>query len=276
MSDLSNSTKYKLECLFDMGSGYVLDFSNLSFSDFIQKSISVDVDKKYDGSKAMRLRQLWEQEPNCKVVKLTKEMLERWQTIMLVKGNIISPSDQKLYELCLVEIESLETMNHISKEDALFLSKDFSDIDFSKINIPISFKDIFDQRLKEIEQSLDSKSPLAVIFLCGSTLEGLLFEVASKNIATFNRCVSSPKYKSVVKPLPEWTLDNLITVSRELNLVGQDVVKHAHALKDFRNYIHPRQQIRENFTPRMFTAEMASKVLYAAIADLSDKRARSI
>jgi hypothetical protein len=64
---------------------------------------------------------------------------------------------------------------------------------------------------------------------------------------------------------------NLIAVSRELGLVGEDVVKHADALRDFRNYIHPRQQIRENFTPRMFTAEMADKVLRAAIADLASR-----
>lgn len=63
--------------------------------------------------------------------------------------------------------------------------------------------------------------------------------------------------------MSEWTLEALITTSREVGVVGEDVIKHAHAVKDFRNYIHPRQQLKDNFVPRMLTAEIAHKVLPA-------------
>lgn len=39
--------------------------------------------------------------------------------------------------------------------------------------------------------------------------------------------------------------------------------------KFFRNYIHPRQQLRENFEPRIITAQIAQRVLLAALADLN-------
>jgi hypothetical protein len=39
MADLDNATKRKLESIFDMSGGYVLDFSNASFADFVRTAI---------------------------------------------------------------------------------------------------------------------------------------------------------------------------------------------------------------------------------------------
>jgi len=39
MSNLENPTKQKLEHLFGMSTGYVLDFSNATFQDFILTSV---------------------------------------------------------------------------------------------------------------------------------------------------------------------------------------------------------------------------------------------
>ena len=59
MSDLSTSDKMKLEKIFGMGSGYVLDFSNRTFGEFILENVGIDIFlSKYDymsGSKANRL-----------------------------------------------------------------------------------------------------------------------------------------------------------------------------------------------------------------------------
>ena len=59
-------------------------------------------------------------------------------------------------------------------------------------------------------------------------------------------------------------------MSRSLGFVGEDVLKHADQVRNFRNYIHPRQQMRENFEPRMMTAKIAQQVLLAALNDLND------
>jgi len=42
--------------------------------------------------------------------------------------------------------------------------------------------------------------------------------------------------------------------------------------KDFRNYIHPRQQASQNFNPDKHTAEISWKVLQATIANLIGDR----
>lgn len=197
------------------------------------------------------------------------EMLDRWQTNELMNGGP-SPADQKIYEQAIAELNGLApTDPGPTAEEIAFLDKDFGGIDLSAVPVPITFKEVIQQRLSEIEICLNARAPLAVIFLCGSTLEGLLFALAEKSPKDFNQAKAAPTKDGTVRPFGEWTLQNLIDVSRELNLVREDVAKHAHAVRDFRNYIHPRQQIRENFTPRMITAEIADKVLKAALADLA-------
>ncbi len=270
MSDIKNPTKQKLEHLLNMRTGYVLDFTNATFQDFIVTAVGIDVDIRYpDGSKAVRLRAFWQDEPSDTVAKLMLEMLDRWQTNELM-NNGPSPADQKIYEQVTDELKALASNDPVPTPDEVaFLDKDLGDIDLSAVPVPITFKEVVDQRRAEIEICLNAKAPLAVIFLCGSTLESLLFAVAEKNPKAYNQAKAAPTKDGKVKSLGEWTLQNLIDVSRELGLVGQDVAKYAHAVRDFRNYIHPRQQIRENFTPRMVTAEIAHKVLQAAIADLA-------
>jgi len=80
MSNLSFTEKHKLEKLFGMASGYVLDFSNRTFQEFVADSVGKDIeDPKYDrasGSKANRLREFWVKEPNRVVGKLIKDLLE--------------------------------------------------------------------------------------------------------------------------------------------------------------------------------------------------------
>jgi len=80
MSDLTSIEKRKLEKLFQMGGGYVLDFSNRTLAEFVAESTDRNIyDAKYDyasGSKANRLRAFWTQEPNYLVGKLVHELLE--------------------------------------------------------------------------------------------------------------------------------------------------------------------------------------------------------
>ena len=111
--------------------------------------------------------------------------------------------------------------------------------------------------------------------LCGSTLEGLLYEVARSHPADYIRTAAAPR-RGNVRPLPEWSLSDLLNTSRELGILGEDVSKFAHAVREFRNYVHPRQQVKEGFRPRRVTAQIARHVLRAAIEDLGTRRSGAI
>lgn len=80
MSNLTYVEKRKLEQLLGMNSGYVLDFSNRTFAEFVRDSTGRDIyDSTYDyasGSKANRLRAFWQREPNLVVGKLMSDMVD--------------------------------------------------------------------------------------------------------------------------------------------------------------------------------------------------------
>src|SRR5262245_61837225 len=80
MADLSNSEKRAFERLLRMGGGYVLDFSNRTFSEFVIDSTGREIyDSRYDygsGSKANRLRGFWNEEPNHVVAKLMGDLVD--------------------------------------------------------------------------------------------------------------------------------------------------------------------------------------------------------
>jgi hypothetical protein len=163
-----------------------------------------------------------------------------------------------------------ETSLSSEEADLAFLAKDFEDLDLTVLPTELSSQDVVRARLDEIDRCIEAGSPLAVVFLAGSTLEGLLLQVAQAQAQVFVNCPSAPTVKGKTKQLTDWTLDELITVSRVLNVLGEDVARHAGEVRHFRNYIHPRQQMKEGFAPRMETALIAQQVLRAAIADLRD------
>ncbi len=75
MSVFDSKTKKLLEGLL-IQSGYVLDFTNSTFSDFIKESVGIDIynDKNYteDESKGKKLRQIWNTEPEALFLSLHK------------------------------------------------------------------------------------------------------------------------------------------------------------------------------------------------------------
>ena len=142
------------------------------------------------------------------------------------------------------------------------LNQEYAEIDWNMMKLDTSLKSILVQRTKEINQTLNAQVPLATIFLCGSSLEGLLLHVASENSQRFNLATNAPKLKNgKVKYLQQWTLSELIDVAHEEKLISLDVKKFSHSLRQFRNYIHPRQQAVEQFDPTMHTAKISWQVL---------------
>ncbi|MEG0915435.1 MAG: abortive infection family protein [Myroides sp.] len=105
MSDLIKIEKLKLEKLFDMSGGYVLDFSNRTFSDFVYESINIEAysDQYSDlgESKAHRLRTIWNKESNFKVGKLLTDMVSHWKESKILSLTEISNSEQVLHEECV-------------------------------------------------------------------------------------------------------------------------------------------------------------------------------
>ncbi|MEG4207259.1 abortive infection family protein [Microcoleus sp. Pol7_A1] len=123
MSDLSSIEKVKLGKIFEMEGGYVLDFSNITFQEFIIENTNIDIsDGKYDyasGSKANRLKAFWAQEANYIVGKLISALLEYWQTKRLINHIEISQSEQALFDDCSTIPERLKQDSIVENIDAI-------------------------------------------------------------------------------------------------------------------------------------------------------------
>jgi hypothetical protein len=200
MSNLNNLEKRIFEKLFGMKEGYVLDFSNKDFQDFIKTGVDINIfDKKYQKvcdelgysncSKANRLRCFLDVESDPLVYKLLKELLEYYEFIYDGK------KDLTLLEKAKALITD-KTIRSNSNDEELFLQQEFEYINVSSLGLEEGIVPIINSRIKEIKICLDNEAPLSSIFLIGSTLEGILLGVASQYPENYGRAKSSPKDKN--------------------------------------------------------------------------------
>ena len=271
MSSLKAHEKVIFEKLFDRN-GYVLNFNDRTYAEFFREhGINIDAEKyRINGtSKMRRLRAFWEVESDAVVAKVLTALLEYACAVEKVDAADRAKAISVLSRLS-GKVPNTEPSAQ-TQED--FLKQVFSDLKLARLNVDGPLHAVIEQRIDEIHKSLKTGASLSVIFLCGSTLEGLLLDAATKQPQQFNSAKSAPKDKEdKVSQLHLWSLDSLINVAHEVGLLSLDVKKYGHTLKDFRNYIHPRQQASQGFRPDQHTAKISWQVLQAAIADLSGQR----
>jgi len=140
MSDLTFVEKRKFEQLLGMSSGYVLDFSNRSFAEFVLDSTGRNIfDSRYDyasGSKANRLRAFWQKEDNRVVGRLMGDMLDylgetgptaqmcRLIVGRLLNGGPIVPSPQTASQETLRQQRSLSLAQLRDEFGSLVMERD--------------------------------------------------------------------------------------------------------------------------------------------------------
>ncbi|MDA8025242.1 MAG: hypothetical protein M0T78_01690 [Actinomycetota bacterium] len=194
------------------------------------------------------------------------ELLECWRVAKQLAGVEPKPFELAIHDELIAQL-SVPTSN-ADPANTAFLAKDFTRVDLASLPSVLTSAQVVAARLGEIERCLEAKAPLAVVFLVGSTLEGLLMDLAVAQAATFTAATAAPRIRGTVKPVQEWKLGELIAVARELRVLSEDIARHAEHVRNFRNYIHPRQQLKESFEPRMETALIAQQVLRGALIDL--------
>lgn len=152
-----------------------------------------------------------------------------------------------------------------------FLNREFTNVNLQGLGLESVVSDVLQYRIKEIEKCFSSNSPLAVILLAGSTLEGIFLGLAIKYPRQFNTAKSSPKDSNgKVRQFHEWNLSGFIDVATDIGLIQHDTQKFSHSLRDFRNYIHPFEQMSSGFNPREHTAKISLQVFKAAISEINE------
>lgn len=124
MSTLKSIEKLKFERYFQMEGGYVCDFVNKTFKDFVLESSGIDLyTPKYlednSGSKANLLRAFWDKEPNYVVARVLDEMIEYWRSQLATGITGYKPFNAGLYEECKKITTRLKSSAAIDDLEAL-------------------------------------------------------------------------------------------------------------------------------------------------------------
>ncbi len=277
MSSLTDIDKRYLEKILVPAEkpGFVLDFTDATFGEFFKRhKINIHGQKyqTYGTSKAKKLRAFWEQESNQLVSKVLTEMLDSYEANCELNDHQKNDKILKKSREIISRLSGNKNSSAAPTESS-FLDQEFTIPNLHKLPIEPQVAIIIKARVDEARLALRAKAYLSVIFLCGSVLEGVLLGTAQNNPAKFNKAHASPKDKNgLVRQFQCWNLAQFIDVACEIELLKLDVKKFGHGLRDFRNYIHPYQQMVSGFTPDEHTAKVCFQVLKAALASLAGER----
>ncbi|MFI0427372.1 MAG: abortive infection family protein [Flavobacterium sp.] len=149
MAELDYKENFLIEKLFEMPTGYVMDFSNNTFQSFIFDSIKVNIyDDKYfygSGSKANRLRGFFKEEPNYKTGQLLSALLDYWYTKAIANEHGFNfERDKNIYTECLKIAQRLKEEKIVDEIEVIKEIND--DRDFNLL-------------AKSIRESIDKNEP---------------------------------------------------------------------------------------------------------------------
>ena len=149
--------------------------------------------------------------------------------------------------------------------------------DFLALNLEPGIGEILSERWVEAQRCVDARAYLAAIIIMGSLLEGLLLGICQRNPAIANACSCSPKDLKTgkVKHFAEWSLAEMIDVAHNVGWLGLDVKRFSHALRSFRNLVHPYEQMATKANPDEDTSKISWLVVQAAVNDLANALKRS-
>lgn len=276
MSSLTDIEKRYLEKLLGMQSGRVLDYSDPTFGQLFQR-YKIDIHgagyQTYGTSKAKKLRAFWEVEPDTLVSQVLTELLDSYEAGCDLNNLERDTSVLEKSREIVARLTGKSRAKTAPQTVDDFLHREFTVPNIQKLPIEAQAMPIVEKRLAEARTALGAGAYLSVIFLCGSVLEAVLLGAAQKEPSRFNQASSSPKSPdSSVKRFHEWSLAQFIDVSCEVGLLKPDVKKFSHGLRDFRNYIHPYEQMVSGFMPDEHTAKVCFQVLKAALASVAGER----
>lgn len=262
-----------IDDVLEMGGGYVLDFSNHTFAEFM-KDLGVEIDSpKYvgeGGSKAKRLRSFLKLEPPPVTGRVLAALLEYRNTL----GEFEDVSDERMDQYREIasrlggEIPGEAEQLRVTDEQAVF-SHEFCPATLrGLVFLDAPLAEELCSRMEQASRCIDVECYLAAVILCGSVLEGLCLGAGSHNPKRTNSAFQQ-KFSKPAPQFHEWTLFQWIQVFEHLRDLSPNIGKFGHALREFRNYVHPRQQLVSGFVPDKHTARISFHVVAAAVDDFS-------
>ena len=126
-------------------------------------------------------------------------------------------------------------------------------------------RSIIERDYEEIQRAFIAGCWKSVIILCGGSIEAILTDLLLVNKTAALSAKSAPKSNDITR----WDLSGLIDVAVELKLVSTGVQKLSHPLREYRNLVHPGNEIRNKLRFGTEEAKIAVEVVHILHRDLT-------
>ncbi len=121
---------------------------------------------------------------------------------------------------------------------------------------------IIERDYEELQRIKAASAPKSGLVLAGSLIEALL-------LAALKSDPSAPDEINVRgKSLNSWTLGDLIDEAVRVGLISASAQSFGHAVREYRNLVHPGREIKSKYKAEIEEAEIAEKVLEIVVRDL--------
>ena len=135
---------------------------------------------------------------------------------------------------------------------------------FAFISNP-DLRTIIERDYSEIQRNYIAECWKSTIILCGGAIEAILTDLLLSNETAAKAVKSAPSEPDITR----WDLSALISVAVELSLVSAGVDKLSHSLREYRNLVHPGNELRNKLRFDAEEAKIAVEVLNIVHRDLA-------
>jgi hypothetical protein len=223
VSTLTFLEKNKFEKLLGMSSGYVLNFSNRTFEQFIGDTINIEI---YDGtgyenycSKAEKLRQIWKNESDACVGKLLENLIiyyENNKNVLPQMDDYFDPNHEKLNELWLI-VKRLQG-------------------DTLTIELPEKKEETLKILLEDIKNALARNNPMLVLDRLHTFSVKLIRQISKENnLGIVNEKGTAYPLHTLIGNLVKYYKQNSILQSEFVSVTMQYSISIFEKFNDIRN-----------------------------------------
>lgn len=136
--------------------------------------------------------------------------------------------------------------------------------DFSFVS-NADIREIIERDYIEAQKGFINECWKSVIILSGGMIEAILLDQLEQNETSAKKAQAAPKNNHLRK----WHLADLIEVAVEIQVVEPGVSTLSHSVREYRNLVHPGNQLRNNLSANREEARIALEVLHMVDRDLS-------
>ncbi len=142
--------------------------------------------------------------------------------------------------------------------------------EFGKICGDETWIKVLRARWDEAERCIAADAPVMAIVALGSILEGALKATADRFPSAANQANKAPKdaASGKAKPFRDWTFFDFIQVAQELGWIGNDTTRLGQAVREYRNLVHPAEQVKAGEFPTQGSARACREAVLASLENL--------